>query len=199
MVVELETSRLRLRGWLPADAERFTALNADPRVVEYLPGPISRGETHSLIERIEGHFREHGFGLWAVKIPGVTEFAGYVGLSVPRFDALFTPCVEVSWRLAHGYWGQGYATEGAQAVTRFGFDTLMLSEIVSFTVPQNLRSRRVMERIGMSHDPTDDFDHPGLPVGHPLRPHVLYRLRRQPPPNSGLQQTPVSRSIGRRS
>jgi RimJ/RimL family protein N-acetyltransferase len=107
----------------------------------------------------------------------VTPFAGFIGLSVPSFEAEFTPCVEVGWRLAADCWGAGYATEGAQAAIAFGFDALILSEIVSFTVPGNLRSRRVMERLGMSRSPTDDFDHPSLPLGHPLRRHVLYRLQ----------------------
>lgn len=125
---------------------------------------------------MEAHFQEHGFGLWAVEIPGVATFAGFVGLSVPRFEAHFTPCVEIGWRLAAPYWGRGYATEGARAALEFGFDHLHLDQIVSFTVPDNVRSRRVMEKIGMTHDPADDFDHPNLPEGHRLRRHVLYGI-----------------------
>jgi ribosomal-protein-alanine N-acetyltransferase len=172
----LETARLRLRRWMPADREPFAAMNADPRVMQYFPAPLSREESDALADRIEAHVDEHGFGLWAVEIPGVTLFAGYVGLAVPRFEAHFTPCVEVGWRLAAAHWGHGYATEGARAAVHFGFATLGLDEIVSFTVPAHVASRRVMERLGMTHNPNDDFDHPLLPHGHPLRRHVLYRL-----------------------
>jgi RimJ/RimL family protein N-acetyltransferase len=177
-MLELQTDRLRLRRWLPADREPFAALNAAPRVVEHLPGPLSRDESDAAIERIEAHFEQHGFGLWAVEIRGVAPFAGFIGLSVPRFEAHFTPCVEVGWRLAAEHWGHGYATAGARAALAFGFREIGLEEIVSFTVPGNVRSRRVMEKIGMTHDPEDDFDHPLLPAGHPLRRHVLYRIAR---------------------
>jgi RimJ/RimL family protein N-acetyltransferase len=173
---ELRTDRLLLRRWTVADREPFAALNADPTVVEFLPGALLREESDALAERIEAHFDRHDFGLWAVEVPDGVPFAGYVGLAVPRFEGHFTPCVEVGWRLAAEHWGHGYATEAARAVLAFGFDELGLDEIVSFTTTANLRSRRVMERIGMSHDPAEDFDHPTLPEGHPLRPHVLYRI-----------------------
>jgi RimJ/RimL family protein N-acetyltransferase len=173
---ELRTNRLLLRRWLPADRAPFAELNADPRVVEYLPAALSREESDAFAARIEAHFDERGFGLWAVEVPGGVAFAGFVGLSVPRFEAHFTPCVEIGWRLARQQWGRGYATEGARAALAFGLDVLQLGEIVSFTVPGNLRSRRVMERIGMTHHPADDFDHPALPEEDPLRPHVLYRI-----------------------
>jgi RimJ/RimL family protein N-acetyltransferase len=176
--LELRTDRLRLRRWLPADHAPFAALNADPRVTEYLPGPLSREESDALVARIEAHFDQHGFGLWAVETRHVEAFAGFIGLLVPRFEAHFTPCVEIGWRLGAEHWGHGYATEGARAVLAFGFEELGLEEIVSFTVPGNARSRRVMERIGMTYDPADDFDHPSLPEGHPLRRHVLYRIDR---------------------
>ena len=175
---ELRTERLWLRRWRPEDREPFAALNADARVVEYLPGPLSREESDALIARIETRFEEHGFGLWAVEVAGVAPLIGFIGLSVPRFEAAFTPCVEIGWRLAAEHWGRGYATEGAQAAARFGFEQVGLPDIVSFTVPDNVRSRRVMEKIGMTHDPADDFDHPLLPEGHRLRRHVLYRLNR---------------------
>jgi RimJ/RimL family protein N-acetyltransferase len=175
---ELRTDRLLLRRWRPEDLEPFAALNADPRVVEFLPGPLSREESDQRAARIEAHFAEYGFGVWAVEIPGVVPFAGFVGLSVTRFEARFTPCVEVGWRLAAQYWGRGYATEGAKAALDFGFNELKLDEIVSFTVPDNVRSRRVMEKIGMTYDPAGDFDHPVLPKGHRLRRHVLYRIAR---------------------
>jgi RimJ/RimL family protein N-acetyltransferase len=155
-------------------------MNADPRVTEFLPTPLSREESDAFVARAEAHFEQHGFGLWAVEIPGVTPFAGFVGLSTPRFTAHFTPSVEVGWRLSPEHWGSGYATEGARAVIEFGFDVIGLHEIVSITVPANARSRRVMEKIGMKRDPADDFDHPLLPEGHPLRRHVLYRKTRKP-------------------
>ena len=151
-------------------------MNADPVVMEYFPSTLSRSESDASVDRIEAHFAKHGFGLWAVEIPGVTAFAGFVGPSIPAFEAHFTPCVEVGWRLAREYWGKGYATEGARAALRFGFGQLGLIEIVSFTTPAHARSRRVMERIGMQRSPADDFDHPLLPPGHPMRRHVLYRL-----------------------
>jgi RimJ/RimL family protein N-acetyltransferase len=146
--------------------------------MEHFPALLSPDETDARIARIQAHFDQHGFGLWAVEIPGVTPFAGFVGLTVPPFDAPFTPCVEIGWRLAAEFWGQGYATEGAKAALAFGFESLGLDEIVSFTVPANTRSRRVMEKIGMTHDPREDFDHPLLPENHALRRHVLYRIHR---------------------
>jgi ribosomal-protein-alanine N-acetyltransferase len=130
------------------------------------------------VDRIRAHIDRHGFGLWAVELPEVAPFIGFVGLSVPSFQAGFTPCVEVGWRLAVRFWGLGYATEAAAEALRFGFETLSLGEIVSFTVPQNLRSRAVMERLGMTRSAADDFEHPGYPEGHPIRPHVLYRMSR---------------------
>jgi RimJ/RimL family protein N-acetyltransferase len=177
---ELRTARLVLRRWRAEDRGPFAALNADPAVMEYFPARLSRAESDAGVDRIEAHFAKHGFGLWAVGIPGATPFAGFIGLSIPSFQTHFTPCVEIGWRLARDQWGKGYATEGARAVLAFGFEELKLEEIVSFTTADNLRSRRVMERIGMSHSPADDFDHPGLPEGHPLRRHVLYRIRRRP-------------------
>lgn len=176
---ELTTRRLRLRRWQPADAEPFAILNADLRTVQYVPGPLSRADSDAFLDRIEAHFRAEGFGLWALEVPGVTPFAGFVGLNVPRFAAHFVPCVEIGWRLAPDYWGRGYATEGARAALGFGFDRLQLDQIVSFTVPQNRASRLVMERIGMTRDSADDFDHPSFPDGDPLQRHVLYRITRE--------------------
>jgi len=175
---ELRTERLRLRRWSASDRPAFAALNADPKVVEYLPAALTRAQSDALAARIETHFAQHGFGLWAVEIPGVAPFAGFVGLSVVGFEAHFTPAVEVGWRLAAPHWGRGYAREGARAALAFAFETLGLPEVVSFTVPANRRSRRVMEALGMARDPADDFDHPALPAGHPLRRHVLYRIAR---------------------
>ncbi len=174
---EIRTERLLLRRWRPSDREPFAKLNADPKVVEFLRSPLSREESDTMADRIEARFDERGFGLWAVEIPNVTPLAGYIGLSVPGFEAHFTPCIEIGWRLAAEHWGHGYATEGAKAALEFGFRWFEFDEIVSFTTVANVRSWRVMEKIGMTHSPNDDFDHPLLAEGHPLRRHVLYRIR----------------------
>jgi RimJ/RimL family protein N-acetyltransferase len=177
----MRTERLLLRRWRPSDLAPFAALNADPRVMRFFPATLSRAESDAFAEQIEEHFAEHDFGLWAVEAPGLAPFIGFVGLSVPRFEASFTPCVEVGWRLAAEHWGRGYAPEAARAALAFGFDTLGLREILSFTTVVNQPSRRVMEKLGMTHDPSDDFDHPALPEGHNLRRHVLYRVARPRP------------------
>lgn len=176
----IETERLLLRGWEKGDREPFARMNSDARVMEFFPAPLSHAESDALIEHIERHFRAHGFGLYAAELREERRFIGFVGLAVPAFEAHFTPCVEIGWRLCAECWGRGLATEGASAVVRHAFEELKLDAIVSFTVPANVRSRRVMEKIGMTHNPSDDFDHPNLPEGHPLRRHVLYRLRREP-------------------
>jgi ribosomal-protein-alanine N-acetyltransferase len=173
----LRTERLLLREWRAEDREPFAALNADPRVMQYLPAMLPRAQSDALARRSEQHFATHGFGPWAVEVPGVAPFIGFVGLVVPAFEAHFTPCVEIGWRLAAEHWGQGYATEAALASADYAFSALGLHELVSFTTPGNERSQAVMRRIGMTHDEADDFDHPRLPQGHRLRRHVLYRLR----------------------
>ena len=137
---EILTDRLRLRRWQATDLDPFAAMNADPRVAEYLPTPLSRGESEAFVTRVEAHFKKHGFGLWAVEVLENHRFAGYVGLMRPRFEAHFTPCVEVGWRLAVEHWGKGYATEGARAAIAYGFDVIGLREILSWTVPANMRS-----------------------------------------------------------
>ena len=174
----LTTARLRLRQWREEDLAPFAALNADPQVMEYFPKVLTRAESDVVAGRIRDHFARHGFGLWAVEVPGAADFVGFVGLAVPSFEAHFTPCVEIGWRLAREHWGHGYATEAATAALAFGFGDRALEEIVSFTVPANIPSRRVMGRLGMRRLPSDDFEHPAIADGHPLRSHVLYRLRR---------------------
>jgi ribosomal-protein-alanine N-acetyltransferase len=167
-----------LREWRGSDLVPFAAMNANAQVMQYFPEPLDRTASDALVQRIRAHFDSHGFGPWAVEIPGVTEFAGFVGLMVPTFEAHFTPCVEIGWRLAREVWGHGYATEAAQAALDYAFDVVKADEVVAMTVPSNRPSRAVMERLGMTHDPADDFDHPSLPEGHALRRHVLYRKRR---------------------
>jgi RimJ/RimL family protein N-acetyltransferase len=178
---EIRTTRLRLRPWRATDRELFANLNADPRVMEYFSATLSRQESDALADRIQSHIERHGWGLWAVDILDVAPFAGFIGLAQPRFEAHFTPCTEIGWRLGPQFWGNGYATEGALAALAFGFGRLNLDQIVSFTTQANLRSRWVMERIGMVHDPADDFEHPDMPIGHALRRHVLYRKSRPSP------------------
>ena len=197
-VPELRTERLVLRAWRDEDLDPFAALNSDPEVMRFMPKLLSREECEAMIQRIRDHFRDHGFGWWAVEVRGVNSFAGFVGLGIPRFEAPFTPCVEIGWRLAREAWGLGFATEAARAAVAFGFDELGLKEILSFTVPDNVRSRRVMEQLGMTHDPADDFDHPMLAEGHPLRKHVLYRLpRSESPGRRGGVSPPVSSPLYR--
>lgn len=175
----LRTARLNLRQWRDEDYPAFAALNADPRVMEHFPNTLDRSQSDAMAGRIRTRIEEQGHGLWAVEVPGLSPFIGYVGLTVPRFEARFTPCVEMGWRLAHEHWDKGYASEAAAAAVRYAFERLTLDELVAFTVPANTRSRRVMERLGMSRNPADDFVHPRVPPGHPLGLHVLYRLSRE--------------------
>ncbi|HET7727951.1 MAG TPA: GNAT family N-acetyltransferase [Candidatus Limnocylindrales bacterium] len=175
----IRTDRLLLRRWRESDREPFAALNADPVVREYLQGTIVRARSDAQIDAIEAHWDAHGWGLWAIEVPGTAPFVGYAGLWPADF-VTGHPMVEVGWRLAREHWGHGYATEAARAALRFGFEKLGLDEIVSFTVPANVRSIRVMERIGLVRDATRDFDHPRVdPVAYPqLVRHVLYRMTR---------------------
>lgn len=173
----LTTDRLLLRPWRGADRAEFARMNADPRVMEFFPARLTRPESDAMLDRVSAHWEKHGFGWWALERRENGAFLGFTGLLVPSFTAHFTPCVETGWRLLAEHWGLGYATEAARASLDHGFNRLGLQEIVSFTATTNLRSRRVMERLGMTRDPADDFDREIIPPGHPLRPHVLYRLR----------------------
>jgi RimJ/RimL family protein N-acetyltransferase len=175
-LMTLSGGRVCLRRWRDEDREAFAAMNSDARVMEFFPRPLTRVESDAMVDRIEKHFSEHGFGLWAVEVPGVAPFIGFAGLTWARFSAPFTPCVEAGWRLAFEHWGHGYATEAARLALGYGFGALALREVVSFTSATNQRSRTVMERLGMRRDPAEDFDYPSFPEGHPLRRHVLYRL-----------------------
>ena len=174
---ELSTARLRLRAWRPEDRDAHAALNADPRVMEFFPATRTRAESDRGADLVEAHFGLHGFGFWVCEVKGVAPFAGLVGLNVMTIDVPFLPAVEVGWRLAAAHWGKGYATEAARACVDYAFDVLELDEVVAVTAVQNARSRRVMEKLGMTHDPAENFEHPNVPVGHRLREHVLYRLR----------------------
>jgi RimJ/RimL family protein N-acetyltransferase len=173
----ITTPRLLLRHWRDEDVEPFRVTNADPRVMEHFPSVLSGEQSDTLAERISQRLLEQDFGFWAVEVPGIADFIGFIGLSVPGFASHFTPCVEIGWRLAAEHWGRGYASEGASAALGRAFGSLNLKEVVSFTVPANRRSIGVMERIGMVRSPADDFDRPWRPDGSPFQRHVLYRIR----------------------
>lgn len=173
----IKTNRLLLRPWKETDFPAFARLNADPHVMEYYPGVLTPEESDQFARRICTAMKQQDFGLWAVTVPNVADFIGYIGLAPVNFAADFTPAVEIGWRLSYEFWNKGYATEGAKAALQYGFETLKMEEIVSFTAIQNIRSQKVMEKIGLTHYPEEDFDHPKLPEGHRLRRHVLYRAK----------------------
>lgn len=173
----VRTERLILRSWEEDDLEFFARLNADSRVREYFPGILSRQESDASVKLMSNHIEKCGWGFWAASLIKTGEFIGMIGLENVHFKTHFTPAVEIGWRLAFAYWGKGYATEGAGAALEYGFKSLNLNEVVSFTAMQNMRSRHVMEKIGMHYNPKDNFDHPKLPEGHPLKRHVLYRIQ----------------------
>lgn len=176
MLTIIETARLRLRAWDEGDLERFAVINADPEVMQFFPAPLSREETAAMVQRLRAHQEKHGFCFWAVDQLSDNNLIGMIGLSRPRMKTWFTPCVEIGWRLHPSVWGQGVATEGAQACLEYAWNRLRLNEVVSFTATSNLASQGVMKKIGMQE--AGYFDHPALPAGHPLRPHVLYRIQR---------------------
>ena len=178
-IIVLTTQRLILRHWRESDRDPFAQMNADAEVMEYFPAPLARQESDAMIGRMKRHHQDYGFGLWAVEEAATHAFVGLIGLNMTKFQAHFTPAVEVGWRLAHPFWGKGYATEGARKVISYGFDVIGLTEIVSFTATSNQRSIAVMKRLGMTSQETDDFDHPHLPPGHVLQRHVLYRLNKK--------------------
>ena len=173
--IAIRTERLLMRRWCPADREPFAALNADPVVMEHFPETLTRERSDEFAGRAEVFLADHGYGLWAVEVPGVDAFIGYIGLWPVTFEAHFAPALEVGWRLAKAHWGQGYAPVGAAAALDRGFSVAGVDEIVSMTTVANAKSRRVMEKLGMHRDPADDFDHPATPGWHGQR-HVLYRI-----------------------
>jgi RimJ/RimL family protein N-acetyltransferase/8-oxo-dGTP pyrophosphatase MutT (NUDIX family) len=173
----ITTPRLILRPWRECDLAPFAAMNADPRVMRHFPKTLTREESDALVARIQNHFIQYGFGNFAIEERATGNFIGFVGLSIPSFQSYFTPCVEIGWRIAHDFQRRGYATEAARAALRFGFETLNLDEIVSFTVPANQSSRALMERLGMTRNPYEIFEYP-VPLDHPVSLHILYRLNK---------------------
>jgi RimJ/RimL family protein N-acetyltransferase len=190
-LVEPRTSRLVLRQWRERDRGPFAALNADPSVMEYYPAVLNRTESDAMVDRCVEQLRRDGYGQWAVEVRASGEFIGFVGLAAPSWKAAFTPCTEIGWRLARSAWGHGYATEAARAALATAFGPAGLHEVVSFTTTGNLRSQKVMQRLGMTRDPAEDFDHP-LVIDGPLRRHVLYRLK-----NDDLPFRPGHQGAGR--
>jgi RimJ/RimL family protein N-acetyltransferase len=187
----LQTARLLLRRYCATDVGPFAALNADPIVMECFPTPLTREQAEALMERLETHFDAHGFGFWALEEKSSGEFIGFAGIQHVSFAADFTPAVEIGWRLRRKSWGQGYASEAARAALQYAFATLNLDRVVTFTAVQNLRSRAVMERLGMLY--LREFEHPLLPPGDRLRRHVLYDISRDAftaPTQSHLDKTP---------
>ena len=176
-LLEFDSERLRLRQWCITDRDAFAVLNADPKVMEFYPAPLDRTESDSMADRCQALLAERGWGFWAIEIKDTREFIGCVGLHIPTSELPFSPCVEVGWRLAAQHWGKGFATEAARSALRVGFEVLGFSEIVSFTSVRNLRSRGVLERLGM-REAAETFEHPAVPVGSALRQHCLYRLSR---------------------
>lgn len=180
----ITTERLTLRQWKPADFAPFAAMNADPAVREFFPGLLTKEDSDTAARHLQAGLTANGFGLYAAELRATGEFIGFIGLETMDFaiPGVAQPAVEIGWRLARAHWGQGLATEGARAVARHAFEEMRLKEIVSVTSTANIRSRRVMERIGMQHAAALDFDHPRIPEGHPLRRHVVYLLRRSASP-----------------
>jgi len=176
-IQRLETSRLLLREWVDTDREPFAEMNGDPEVMQFFPKPLSHEESDRFIIKSNQILSEKKFGLWAVEVKDSKEFIGFIGLAAPAFEAHFTPCIEIGWRLKKQAWGKGFATEGAVTVLQYGFQDLKLSEIVSFTSALNRPSIKVMERIGMTRKEHEDFDHPRIEHGHRLQRHVLYRIK----------------------
>ncbi len=171
-----------LRDWKESDFEPFAEMNSDPEVMRYFLEPATRSKSLDTFSRIRKEIAQRGWGVWAVEADG--RFAGMVGLHVPEWQLPFSPCVEVLWRLRKEFWGRGIAHEAANQAIDYGFVKAGLAEIVSFTTPPNLRSIRLIERLGFERDHEGDFDHPAVPEGHPLRHHVLYRKKK---PNQSLQ------------
>ena len=176
-MIKFRTQRLLIRGWQSSDYAPFARINADPDVMRYFPAPLTEAESNANADVISGLIDVRGWGFWAVEIPNVAPFIGFVGLHIPSVTLPFSPCFEIGWRLDKKFWGHGYATEAAQFALKYGFAELGLNEIVSFTATQNEPSQAVMKRLGMRRD-SETFEHPSVPAGNPLRKHFLYRLQK---------------------
>ncbi len=174
-IIELRTDRLKLRQWKESDLPPFAEMNADPIVMEYYPSTLSEAESNSMANKLKDLILERSWGFWAVETTQEKKFIGFVGLHKPAYDLPVTPCIEVGWRLSKDYWGNGYATEAARESLRFAFEELGLSEVYSFTSVSNERSRFVMARLKMINT-ENNFEHPIIPMGHPLREHALYKI-----------------------
>lgn len=177
MKVFIETERLFLRSWVEKDIEPFYQINQDPKVIEYLVGPLSHQEVQSYIDSKNAQAETRGYTIWAAELKDSHDLIGFIGLNYTDWGANYTPMVEIGWRLGSQHWGKGLATEGANAALNHGFKTVGLNEIVSFTVPENTRSIKVMKKIGLNY--ALEFNHPKLPLDHRLSKHVLYRLTRE--------------------
>ncbi|HHW1954702.1 Acetyltransferase (GNAT) family protein [Pseudomonas aeruginosa] len=175
-ISELHGPRLLLRAWRDSDREAFAEMCADPQVMEFFPSVLDRAQSDALVDRVQAHFAERGYGPWALELPGEAAFIGFTGLFDVTMDVHFAPTVEIGWRLAPAYWGRGLAREAAETALDFAFERLRLPEVVAFTTPPNRRSWGLMERLGMRRDPAEDFDHPLLAADHPMRRHILYRV-----------------------
>jgi RimJ/RimL family protein N-acetyltransferase len=178
MTTIIETQRLILRTWKHSDLDLMLEINQDPKVMEYFPSLQDLSGTKKLIDKINTHFSECGYSLYAVQTKDTDTFIGFIGLLTANFKASFTPATEIGWRLSSKHWNKGYATEGAKSVLDYAFNSLNIPEIISFTSIENTKSTRVMEKIGLKHNPSDDFDNPNLPSDSPLLRHVLYRLKK---------------------
>lgn len=177
----LTTDRIILRQWRAEDRKPFAAMNSDPDVMRYFENLRSRAESDATADRLEAHIDEHGFGFWAAELRETGEFIGFVGMEHTPLELPCSPAVEIGWRIDKRFWGEGLAPEGARACLLFAFSRLQLNEVVSFTAVPNIPSLRVMEKIGMKRDLSGDFEHPAVPKGHPIRPHVLYRISGEEP------------------
>ena len=177
----IETERLILRPWKDTDLPPFAAMNADPRVRRFFPSLLTREESDASVTRFLESHQHDDFGFLAAELRENSQFIGLIGMQAMKFalPRVAQPAAEIGWRLTPEVWGRGLATEGARTVLQFAFEQLRLTEVVAFTVPANLASRRVMEKLGMTHDPHDDFDHPLIEDGHPMQRHVLYRIERE--------------------
>lgn len=185
-IIELQTDRLLMRQWHKEDWLEFSKLNADPVVMEYYPCILNNEESNAMTKKITSLLSQRGWGFWAVELVSDKSFIGFVGLHEPTYQLPVTPCVEIGWRLAAKYWGQGYATEAANASLKLAFEKLALPEVYSFTSVANGKSRAVMERLKMVNT-RNNFEHPILPENHPLREHVLYKITREQWLESGNQ------------